>query len=356
MIRVVIFALIAAGAVGFAIYQRAELAQNAGRVAELSNALQAARASEAKALAAEKAARDELASQSANIARLTAERDVARAKAKDSGSTTTAAVAAAPSGDAEDASNNPMKGFSKMFQSEEGKKMMKSQMGMVTKMQYADLARMLKLSPQEAEQVMTLLSERTQAMAEESFKAMGSGNLDAAAQKEMAAKSEAIKKDYDQKIKAVMGEGKYGELQTYEKSLGDRMMLAQFDQQFASSGSPLQSAQKDQLLSIMADERAKSPPRDFDTTGLNPGKGADLFNNEAAMERFLQQELDYQQRVLRRAPGALGPDQVNALQQAFQQYSEMQKFGMSMAKQMFKPPSGNTGGAPPAPQPVQPPR
>jgi hypothetical protein len=355
MIRVVIFALIAAGAVGFAIYQRAELAQNAGRVAELSNALQAARASEAKALAAEKAARDELASQSANIARLTAERDVARAKAKEAGGTTTAAAAASPSGDAEDASN-PMKGFSKMFQSEEGKKMMKSQMGMVTKMQYADLARLLKLSPQEAEQVMTLLSERTQAMAEESFKAMGSGSFDAAGQKEMAAKSEAIKKDYDQKIKAVMGEGKYGELQTYEKSLGDRMMLAQFDQQFASSGAPLQSAQKDQLLSIMADERAKSPPRDFDTTGLNPGKGADLFNNEAAMERFFQQELDYQQRVLRRAPGALGPDQVNALQQAFQQYSEMQKFGMSMAKQMFKPQSGNTGGAPPPPQPVQPPR
>jgi hypothetical protein len=350
MIRVVIFALIAAAAVGFAIYQRAELAQHVQRIAELSSALESARDAEAKAKAAEEAARAELADQAQNIARLSAERDAARARTK----ATASALPAAPAEGAGSDANNPMQGFAKMFGSEEGRKMMKSQMGMVTKMQYADLARMLKLSPQEAEQVMTLLSERTQAMAEESFKMMGSGGFDANAQKEITAKSEAIKNDYDQKLKAMIGEGKFGELQTYEKSLGDRMMLAQFDQQFASSGVPLQSAQRDQLLSIMADERAKSPQRDFDTTGLQPGKGMDLFNNQAAMDRFFQQELDYQQRVLRRAPNALGPDQVNALQQAFQQYSEMQKFGMSMAKQMFKPQSG-AAATPPAPPPPVPP-
>jgi hypothetical protein len=242
-----------------------------------------------------------------------------------------------------------MAAFAKMFDSEEGRKMMKAQTAMVTKMMYGDLGKKLGLSPKDADQLMSLLGDRQTALSERQFKMMGKGGFDEASAKEMAAQAEAVKKDYDAKLKGMLGEEKFQQMQEYERTIGDRMMMAQYDQQFNSAGVPLQPDQREALLAIMTEERKKSPPAIFDNSGQDVAKNFAAMKDDAAFERYFEQEADFQRRVLASATRTLNPDQINALQQGFQQFAEMQKFGTKMMQQMMK--SGETK-SPAPPQPV----
>ena len=77
------------------------------------------------------------------------------------------------------------------------------------------------------------------------------------------------------------------------------------------------------------------------------------MRDDAAVDQWLAQEQDYQRRVLQASTQTLNPDQVNALQEAFKQQLEMQKFGVTMSKQMFSSPGASatitvSPSAPPA--------
>ena len=176
---------------------------------------------------------------------------------------------------------------------------------------------------------------------------MKSGILDDAATKEISAKSDAMTKEYDEKLKAVLGEQGATQLKDYERTLGDRMMLNMHEQQFSASGSPLESGQRDSLLQIMKDERLKTPAGVFDqANGGDASKAIAAMRDDSAIEKWIAQEQDYQQRVVQAATKTLNPDQVNALQESFKQQLELQRFGVKMSKEMFK------GTDTPAPAPI----
>ena len=312
----------------------------ADSTAEREAALKATRAAEAE-LARVKAEAD-LAKE--NIARLTAERDAALAQARNAplaGAVPTAPGAPKPG--AETGGKGMMQGFAKMFSTEEGKKMMRAQMSMALKMQYGSLAKDLKLDPKVADQVLGLLADRQAALSEAAFGAMKSDGLDEAGTSEMTAKAAALQKEYDEKLKAVLGAEGMAQLKDYERTLGDRMMLAMHEQQFAAAGSALEPAQRDGLLRVMADERKRTPPSAFDMNNQgDPAKQIAAMRDDAAVENWLKQEDAYQQRVLQNATQVLSPDQVNALRESFKQQLDMQRFGIKMSKEMFK---GPTDGA-----------
>lgn len=272
-----------------------------------------------------------------NIARLTAERDAALARAKSLPPGPPMPPPGAPQPAGETGGKGMMEGIAKMFSTEEGKKMMRSQMAMGLKMQYGSLAKDLKLDPKLADQVFSLLGDRQMALTEVTFGAMKGGALDEAATKEIAAKSEALKKEYDEKLKAVLGDTGMTQLQDYERTLGDRMMLNMHEQQFSASGSPLESGQRDSLLQIMKDERLKTPAGLFDqANGGDASKAIAAMRDDSAIEKWIAQEQDYQQRVVQAATKTLNPDQVNALQESFKQQLDLQRFGVKMSKEMFK--------------------
>ena len=204
--------------------------------------------------------------------------------------------------------------------------------------------------------MLALLGDRQNALSDSQFKFMGEGKFDEASAKAMAAESEAVKKEYDEKLKGILGEEKFQQFGEYEKTLGDRMMMMQYEQQFSAAGVPLQGGQKDALLQIMADERKKSPPSEFDNSGQNWGKGMNMLQDDAAIDRYFQKEGEYQQRVLNAATKTLSPDQVNALQNAFKQMQDMQRLGMKMGREMFRSEEPKTDAAPPAPTAVEAPR
>src|SRR5207244_3309697 len=143
----------------------------------------------------------------------------------------------------------------------------------------------LKLDPKVADQVFALLGDRQAALTEATFGAMKGGAFDEAATKEIAAKSESLKKEYDGKLKAVLGDQGMTQLQDYERTLSERMMLKMHDQQFAAAGAPLEATQRDSLLQLMKDERLKTPPSVFDTTsGGDASKTIAAIRDDAAIE------------------------------------------------------------------------
>lgn len=325
-----IFAVIALAAGAFAWLQYDKVADLRRKIATEREAAQNEMQAELERL---KAAAD-LARE--NIARLTSERDaaLARAKALPPGPPL---PPGAPPPAVEKAGGGMMEGIAKMFNTEDGRKMMRAQMSMGLKMQYGGLAKDLKLDPKAADQVLALLGDRQAALTEATFAAMKGGPLDEAAGKEIAAKSEALQKEYNEKLKAVIGEEGLNQLHDYERTLGDRMMLSMHEQQFTAAGAPLEQTQRDSLLDIMKNERLKTPASAFDASNSgDASKTMAALKDDAAVEAWIKQEEDYQRRVLQAAPKTLNPDQVSALQESFKQQAEMQRFGIKMGKEMFK--------------------
>ncbi len=323
---------VAAGVFAYVQYDSAATLKR--EIADTASAREAALKAESDARAEMARLKAETEAARENIARLTAERDAALARARNAPGGAPMPIGGTPP--PEKAGNGMMEGIAKMFSTEDGKKMMRSQMAMGLKMQYGGLAKDLKLDPKVADQVMALLGDRQAALTEATFSAMKNGMLDEAAAKDIAAKSEALQKDYDEKLKVVLGEQGASQLKDYERTLGDRMMLTMHDQQFSAAGAPLEQAQRDSLLQIMKDERLKTPATPFDAA--NSGDSSKAFaamRDDAAVEKWLKQEEDYQQRVLQAAPNTLNPDQVNALRDSFKQQLEMQRFGVKMGKEMF---------------------
>jgi len=288
-----------------------------------------------------------------NIARLTAERNAALDRAQ--------GIAAAPpmpmpgkppKTPEESGGKSMMAGMAKMFESEDGKKMMRTQMAMGIKMQYVGIAKDLNLDPKAADQVFALLADQQAAMTEATFAMMQDGGLDEEATKSLSAKTESVKKEYDEKLRAVLGEDGMKQLTGYERTTGDRMMLSMHEQQFAAAGAPLETNQREGLLQIMKTERLKTPASAFDASNQSdPSKAFSAMKDDAAIDKWIAQEEDYQRRVLQAAPNALNPDQVSALQQSLKQQLEMQRFGVKMGREMFK---GGSGAAIATPMPAPP--
>ena len=339
-----IFLALAVAAGVFAYVQFDSAAALKREIAENASAREAAQKAVLAAEAEIARLKSETESTRENIARLTAERDAALAHAKNSAPGAAPMPMPGTPPPAGEKEGNPMMAMAgKMFESEEGKKMMRSQMAMGLKMQYGGLARELKLDPKVADQVLGLLGDRQMALSEAAFASMKNGTLDEAATKEIGTKSDALQKDYDAKLKAILGEQGAAQLKDYERTLGDRMMLTMHEQQFTAAGAPLEQAQRDGLLQIMKDERLKTPATPFDSANSgDSSKALAAMRDDAAVEKWLKQEEDYQQRVLQAATKALNPDQVNALRDSFKQQLDMQKFGMKMGKEMF---GGTTSSA-----------
>ncbi len=349
MIRYVLLAVLAVAGLTYGIIQTWEIKHRDSLIGQLNKEVLAMTAASQEARSAADALKLELAAAKENIERLKAERDAALAKSKAGGP----AEAGAPSSTA--AAKNEGEGlqgfgaFAKMFESEEGRKMMKTQTMMATRMMYGELGKRLGLSPQDADQLLALLGERQGALSEAGMKRMANGQLDEATGKQIAEENKAIQAEYDSKLKAILGEEKFGQMKEYEKTLGDRMMMTQYEQSFNAAGVPLGGEQRESLLKIMADERKKSPPSPFDNSGQDMARNMAAMRDDANFEKHFEQEAAYQQRVLDAATTVLNPDQINALRQGFQQWGEMQKFGMKMMQGMMKGNSAKPAApAPPA--------
>ena len=229
-----------------------------------------------------------------------------------------------------------MKGVAKMFTDPEMKKAMRGQQSMMVRMMYGDLAKELGLAPEEANQLIELLTERQMGMAAKSMELMGDGGADAKKLEENGKSINASRKEYDAQINALLGEDRAKKFAEYERSIGDRMQMQQVQQAFTASGVPLQDSQRDGLMAIMKEERLKTPASPFDASNKDVSAQMKALQNADAVDKAMQQTQDFNTRVLTRARTVLTPEQINAFEAAQKQQVEMMQLGMKMSREMFK--------------------
>jgi hypothetical protein len=149
-------------------------------------------------------------------------------------------------------------------------------------------------------------------------------------------------------IKALLGDEKFAQYEDYQKTVGDRMVLNQFQQQSAGTETELRDDQMKRLVALIKEERARIPP----FIDEDPSKSAEslqkVFNSEL-FDKQMQWQEDLNKRVQSRAGAVLTPEQLKEYVEFQESQLNMQKFGMKMAQEMFKGKELPTRFAIPAP-------
>jgi len=251
---------------------------------------------------------------------------------------------AAASGKGGNAGGNFMQGVAKMFTDPEMKKAMRGQQGMVVRMMYADLAKELGLSAEEANQLTELLIERQMGMAGKSMELMTDAAADPTKLEAGGKEINAARADYDAQIKGILGDEKMKKLEQYERTLGDRMQMQQYQQTLAATGAPLEEKQRTDLLQIMSEERAKTPRSPLEQGSKDVAAQFKAMQSPETVANLMKSVQDFNERVRTRAQGVLTPAQLNAFQTSQEQQLQMMEMGMKMSQQMFG--AGAKGTAP----------
>jgi hypothetical protein len=278
--------------------------------------------------------------------RLKKERDQAKEKAKQllaDAETRGSKVAGSEAGG--NAGANPkqldlrgmMQGFAKQMDDPDTRKMMRQSQERMITTAYDALFKKLGLTGEETKLVAELLAARNFAAIDQSRKILTGAGADDAALASARQDIAATKSEYDSKLKAVLGEEKFTDLSSYEKTVGDQRTLESFDRTFRSRSQPLEGQQKAALTDIMREERMKSPTDEIPDLGGGPGMA--VLMTETELKAREQQEQAYQDRVIARATEAkLNPDQVTILQDSFKQRAEWRSFGTRMGRAFIKSP------------------
>ncbi len=288
------------------------------------------------ALDAANKAKDDLASEQANVARLKKERDEAQGESKSvaAGNGEEGAKPAAgqqPQFDMRNMLGNLAKGFD----DPEQRKVMKSGIQQMVGSFYDKRLQQMGLSEADSKLVAEILGERN-FMAMDKGRAILAGKTDEASIAQIRKEIEATKTEYDGKVRAVMGEEKFRELSTYEQTIGDRRAVDGLARSFERKGQPLDDSQREKLTAIMVEERMKSPSNEIPDLGGGPGMQMLMSDTEAKAKQ--QQEEAMQQRVAGRASEAgLSPDQVNTLVESQKRQNDMKAMGRTFSRAFLMP-------------------
>ena len=228
-----------------------------------------------------------------------------------------------------------MKGVAKMFKDPEMKKMMRTQQSMGIRMMYGDLAKELGLSSGEADKVIELLADRQMDASEKAMASVDAAEKNPAKLEQAGKDAQQVMTDYEEKLKAALGPEKKAKLDEFERTLGDRMAMQQYQSSFASAGQPLDDTQRAGLLQIMKEERMKTPPGPLDPGSKDVAASMKAMQSGDALEKSLETQRQLQQRVFDRAHTVLTPDQMNAFETAQKAQLQMQEMGVKMGKAMF---------------------
>jgi hypothetical protein len=326
VIVIVLIAAVTLGGLGF--YQQKQLARNQEQLAALREQLRAAE----EALAEQAAATEKaiLAEQKARVLQDTlAQTTQMSASQSKQVSELEQSLAA---------SKTNSTGLARLFNDPEMKEMIRAQqqafMGPMIEKNYAELFSQLNLTAEQKEHIKGLI-ENKMLVAADMGMSMLDGSADAAKRKELG---EQIKKETDAMdlaLKEYLGEENYKTFQEYEKSMPDRMNMAQFKDQLAGTGTSLESGQEKKLIDLMSRERSNFKWT-TDYNNQNPGEGdlATMFT-EDRLTRHSQEQTEYNRQLLEQARTFLRQDQLTALEKFLENQRKMQEAAMKMAGKMF---------------------
>ena len=314
----------------WALELQAKLVVKEKQLAELHSARGSAQAAatQAKAL---------LAPLHENIARLTVERDEARAAA---GKVAVAsAESAAPAAPADDVNANILGGFLKQMDSPEMKQMMRSQQLAGVRKEYSALFRKWALSPADMDAALNALTDKEMGGASEALSLVG-GTADAKAVTDLSEKIKNQETQSKERLKSILGEERMKEMEQFDREKEKEQIVGRYSEHLDIVGFPLNPQQRNQLAEIIQSESGTDAAKsEAEELALLTGGGM----TDEALAKYRKEEEDKQSRIVRKAAGILSPDQMSGLQSAFREQNQEQEAGMKMVGQLLKAGGGASG-------------
>jgi hypothetical protein len=238
--------------------------------------------------------------------------------------------------------------FAKMMKDPAMKEMMRAQQKTMMKTMYGPMFKELGLSSDQQKKLSDLMIDAQMSSVENASDLMGG---DEASRTNAVNAITGQHQKLNDEIKSLLGPDKYAQYEEYQKSLGDRMVLNQFQQEAAGTETALRDEQLKALVQLMREEREKTPP----VISQDPSKTADALSkmrNAEAMEQQFQWQEDFNKRVFERAGKVLNAEQLKEFAEFQEQQSNMQKLSMKMAREMFGKESGGDTKVFVAPAPI----
>lgn len=235
--------------------------------------------------------------------------------------------------------------LSQAMKNPEAKKLIESQQRLMTDQTYSPLIKQMGLTPEEADQFKTLLTDNMVKGAEKAF-SMFEG-LASTNRSQIIEQSVADQNAFDEKVKDFLGDARYAQYKDYQETVGERMQLNQFKQQTTGSDHPLNDQQTEQLLAMMKEERrsvAAASGLNLGDNGQDPAKLEAMFSEEK-MGQLLQVQETLAERVYERARTMLYPDQLEAFGRFQTNQVQTMRLGLNMARKFMAPDKADGGAA-----------
>jgi hypothetical protein len=194
---------------------------------------------------------------------------------------------------------------------------------------YSGLAEELGLSDKEADKLFDLLAEHQVATSAEIQLLTAGGNQDQAAMEERARRQQALRREQDEALRAMLG-GKYPQYQDYQQTLPARQRVTSMGTQLAQAGLPLSAAQTKSLTTAMVAEqqRQMQEARTVSRTPVNP---ADPDARAKLLEEQLKRTEDNNRRLVEAAAPHMSASQLAAYRNQMEQQAAMSRITMKMS-------------------------
>ena len=208
--------------------------------------------------------------------------------------------------------------FAQLLAQPEMKEMVRNQQKVMAQQIYRDFFKQASFSPEEKEKFMKLIEEKNMQDFDEMQKVMGG-------------QKEAIATEFsgEAKLKELLGESRYTQYETYQKTVGERMVVNGYSDQMASSEAPLQPYQREQLTQILIEEYKHNP--------LNEMSDNEAFNvmSQSAKTRddYFSAQKKLNEQILIRAQTVLNPNQL----ESFKQYQNNMLMMAETSMKMIQP-------------------
>lgn len=204
------------------------------------------------------------------------------------------------------------------------------------KQAYGEFVRAQHLSSAQAEEFLELLTDREMIDLQDSTAFLAGDPDDSEGSSSTARRAAAAFAETDRQLRALLPESDYAQFQEYEKTISERVTLAEIRQELALNSQPLKDDQISYLSQVLADERLRTPAIGFDPRSA--GHFRDKYSSATEGEneaRYFEVQADLDQRVLVRAKAVLAPDQYEALATFQKQHAEVERSGIELARQVI---------------------
>lgn len=215
---------------------------------------------------------------------------------------------------------------------------------------YAALFKSLNLSPAQLEQFKNLLVEKRTAVADVMAAARSQGLTGRENRDELRALVQNAQAEVDASIRASIGDAAYAQYQNFEQTQAQRSVVSQLQQRLSYSGTPLNDAQSEQLVQVLA---ATTEQRNPGAGGIRTAVGRIGFGGSGGAQITDQ--------AVAQASTVLDAAQVQALQQLQQEQQAQAQLARIVREQTRNgrnsggtSASGNSSTATPAQVPTPP--